>query len=426
MLRFSWEPTYIITEMHILTSSGAFWRGMAASSFAAACLLTMGIDYLVGNVAPLSKMTTYGLHRSEPYLASESYRQLKAAPDVVLIGSSLMLAPVLQSDANRLGQPLDRKRYRKSVVLEELLAQSGLQNCTVFNFAVGGCMFSDAYYIARRVLADKPPSVIIYGIAPRDVQDTNVPGIESTETFRCLAQPDDALAARNLSSATRAGETPFLKRMDLVLGRASSLWRYRADLNPYAQLRIKRLMEKTLPWVAFMKKAPCGAWMEIKGFKFMEEMFDEPVCRPGTELEHKDKVATAEEYRQRYNPLREPVILEQTEYLDKLAALCESKHVQLIVVNMPLSQTNQSLMPSGFYSRFKQETRTICAKHSADYVDWSESPWTQREDHFIDGVHVSSQDSKAFLQDLSKVLTSPRATASLKQRLASSPSGSLQ
>lgn len=126
MLRFSWEPTYIITEMHILTSSGAFWRGMAASSFAAACVLTMGIDYLVGNVAPLSKMTTYGLHRSEPYLASESYRQLKAAPDVVLIGSSLMLAPVLQSEANRLGQPLDRKRYRKSVVLEELLAQSGL------------------------------------------------------------------------------------------------------------------------------------------------------------------------------------------------------------------------------------------------------------------------------------------------------------
>lgn len=79
-----------------------------------------------------------------------------------------------------------------------------------------------------------------------------MPGIECTETFRCLAQPDDALAARNLSSATRPGETPFLKRMDLVLGRASSLWRYRADLNPYAQLRIKRLMEKTLPWVAFM------------------------------------------------------------------------------------------------------------------------------------------------------------------------------
>lgn len=410
--------------MHILTSSGAFWRGMAASSFAAACLVTGSIDYLVGNVAPLSKMTTYGLHRSEPYLAAEAYRQLKASPDVVLIGSSLMLAPVLQSEANRLGQPLDRKRYRKSLVLEECLSSAGLQHCTVFNFAVGGCMFSDAYYIARRVLADKAPSVIIYGIAPRDVQDTNVPGIDCTETFRCLSVPEDALLARNISTASRPGEAPFFKRVDLVLGRASSLWRYRADLNPYAQLRIKRLMEKTLPWVAFMKKAPCGVWMEIKGFKFIEEMFDEPLCRPGTELEHKSKVATAEEYQKRYNPLHMPAIEEQTAYLDKLATLCDSKHVQLIVVNMPLSQTNQKLMPAGFYSRFKKETRAICEKHNAEYVDWSQSRWAQREDLFIDGVHVSSPASKEFLCDLSKLLAT-RAAASLKQRLAAG-SGAVQ
>lgn len=401
--------------MHVSTSVRSFLRGLAASSFFAACLAACSIDYLVGNVLPLSKMTTYGLHRSEPYLAAEAYRKLKQAPDVVLVGSSLLLAPVMQSETMRQGKALDRKRYRRSTVMEEALRRTQLTDGRVFNFAVGGCMFSDAYLITRRVLEQKAPPVIILGIAPRDAQDSNVPGVEITETFKCLSEPEDALTARQIT-----GRDALVSRVDLLLASSSNLWRYRGAIVPYAQLRMKKLMEKTLPWVAFVKRVPTG-WIEVKGFKFMEEIFAEPIAYPGMELEHKSRAETNVEYAKRYNPVCQPMVDEQIAYLDKLAQLCQRRNTQLIVVNMPLSRTNQKLMTDGFYDNFTATARKICRQRNAEFVDWSRSKWTDNESHFADGVHLSAAVSEEFVNDLAQLLRAPRVAASLKHRIASSP-----
>lgn len=396
--------------MHVSTSVSGLLRGLAASSFVAACFAAWAVDSLVGNVLPLSKMTTYGLHRSEPYLAAEAYRRLRQAPDVVLLGSSLLLAPVLQCETSRLGRPLDRKRYRQSVVLEECLQGANLGG-RVFNFAVGGCMMSDAYFIGRRVIAHNAPPVIVYAIAPRDVQDSNVRGIEITQTYKCLAEPEDALSARNIT-----GIDPFFSRVEMVMGRVSHLWRYRADIQPYAQLRLKKLMEKTLPWVAFVKKVPTG-WAEVKGYKFMEETFDEPSAYPGVALEHETREKTSEEYSKRYNPVCEPIVDEQFGYLDKLARLCNDRQVQLIVVNMPLSPGNQKLMKPGFYDSFITRAAGICTKRDAQFVDWSKGKWVD-ESFFVDGVHLSCAVSKDFVGDLAALLKSPRVAATLNKRVA--------
>lgn len=372
------------------------WGGLLCSSFLSACLAFAAVDSWVGTGTPLQKIPTAGLHRTEVARAAQEFAKLKEAPSVVLLGSSLMVAPVIQADANVLHAPLERNRHRRSYVLESAIAPGNAQK--VFNFAVAGCMVSDAYFIARSIVQKKPPQTIIYGIAPRDFVDNIVPGIDATEVFRYLARPEDLICSADIA------DDSLFRRVDLMASRLSAIYRVRADLVPYANLRFKKLMEKTLPWVAFGKLTPCGVWMEIKGYKFPEEYLTEQIAYPDKEVAHISVSDTTQEYRCRYNPIREKRVREQMQFLDKLAMLCAWNHIRLVVVNMPLSNINRTILPQGFEQKFASDVQATCGKHDVQFVDWSHSDIAHEDSSFIDGVHLTSNKSIGFVRKLAELV----------------------
>ena len=90
-------------------------------------------------------------------------------PDVVLLGSSLIMSPVWTADFHRFGFPAvqDFYRHHHYKMLEQALTAKGESTKQVFSFAVPGAMVSDMYLVVDKLLkGDKAPPVVVYGVAP--------------------------------------------------------------------------------------------------------------------------------------------------------------------------------------------------------------------------------------------------------------------
>ena len=94
------------------------------------------------------------------------------APDVVFLGSSLMLVPLDGVDADYMRKDIDAARHHQSLFFENHFKKYTGKEVSSFNFALPGEMPSDAYLITRFLLeGKKAPKVLVYGVGPRDFMD---------------------------------------------------------------------------------------------------------------------------------------------------------------------------------------------------------------------------------------------------------------
>ncbi len=362
------------------------------SAALAAFVIAAGLNVWIAAAHPLSNWPTANLDTSEAARAVAAWHREKATPEIVLLGSSLVVAPVMQAEANYLGNPIERMFNRRSTFLEKQVSDQK-RRPHVFCFAIGGEMVSDAYLLAKNVLQQRPPAAIIFGIAPRDVQDSLLPGIQSSETYKTTASLSDSI------SLLRSHELSFEQGGDLLLSQLVPLWNYRSDFRTYALLRAKKTITAMLPWVVLDRYDAYGNLGPRRIGQFPEEVKGVVLVRPGEAMPHANLEKTRHEYIARYNPLNFEAMDQQFEYLDKLLSLCRQRHINIVMVNMPLSQDNLALMPKGLYTYFWNRVRSECAANNVSLIDMCKAPLT-RNDLYADGVHIDSGFSQQFLTDV--------------------------
>jgi hypothetical protein len=313
----------------------------------------------------------------------------RRAPRICLLGSSLVLAPALQAEANYLHVPIQRLNDRRSHYLEAQFNDSASKP-NIFCLAIGGSMISDAYLLVKHVLTgNRQPDAIVFGVAPRDFQDNLCPAVQATETFKKLASPADVLDV----FATQ--KPSFESGFDLLMSEFVPLWKYHTDIRTFALLRTKKTMEACMPWVVFDKY---GETLELKPRRhgvYPEETHGTPMVLPHVAMNHTSVDATRDEYRQRYNPLNPQFIEQEFGYLNKLLSLCHQRNIRILVVNMPLSKDNLALLPSGFYQDYLQRLAQTCSQHQAELVNMCNAD-TTRNELFADGVHLDTDRSEEF------------------------------
>ncbi|MFN8550619.1 MAG: hypothetical protein U0103_03945 [Candidatus Obscuribacterales bacterium] len=153
------------------------------------------------------------------WAVSDFHRQPQT-PDIVLLGSSLMLEALNTGDATYLHKAQNVSLHHTSSCLQDdLQAKLGYKPHT-FSFAIAGQMASDAYAIASTLLRGKDkPTTIVYGIAPRDFMDNTLTNVTTTETFRYLARVGD------LSKTFAAAKPSFFEVMDRGLENISFIYK---------------------------------------------------------------------------------------------------------------------------------------------------------------------------------------------------------
>lgn len=379
------------------------------NAFACALLVLLAVNLWLSLTHPLHHLPTATLERGEAYNATQSFQNMLGAPDVVLLGSSLVTAPIMQSEADYLDKPIARMSHRRSTVLQNLLTSRVARPVSVFCLAIGGEMVSDAYLITKHLLcSDKQPKTIVYGIGPRDFQDNLMPGVDSSETFQVLADLSD------LPELLKAKNITVDRKVNVVLQRISPLWRYHSDIATYLTLRMKKLMETCLPYVVFDKYDNQHQLKPRKRGQFPEEAKGEPKAFPGIALDHLNAEQTHNEYLWRYNPLSLVQLKTQCQYLDRFLSLCHLRGITVVMVNMPLSHDNLGIMPNGLYRLYMESLQESCRKYSVSLLDLNQEPWNKSQ-NFVDTVHLTPEISSDFLLNLSDRLSQTQAAVALKK-----------
>ncbi|MCC7530340.1 MAG: hypothetical protein IT342_17580 [Candidatus Melainabacteria bacterium] len=342
-------------------------------------------------------------NRSLIWYSVNAFANEQTAPDIALLGSSLMMTAHHAGDATKINAMQNEVSHFHSSCLENFLAGKIGHKPTSFSFAIAGQMASDAYLITRSLLAGKKqPKVIIYGIAPRDLIDNTLPSPASTETFKFLSRNSDfsdiALSARySLNEYLQFGLEKAFYTLSHKANLVAMQHRCAYSVAPYGMNAIT-VNELTAPF-----KLRQIARRELPDDNGANELRVGPYgaeCEPFRD--------NTDEYRQRYACIKNKTYVSQLSYLEDLMKLTREKGIQLAVVNMPLTTSNVSLMPKGFYDRYKNTLSGLAAANGASFLDLNRADVFDQK-HFADTVHLNGLGGVEFFKLLSNELALNRS-----------------
>ncbi len=371
-------------------------KGMVHSRFLVALLL-----FWLLNVSLAVTGTGFGASADFPVLSwtgwtIKQFLSQKERPNIVFLGSSLVLVPLDGVDADYLNRKVDGSQHHHSAYFEDHWRTLTGNTARTYTFALPGEMPSDAYLIVKNLLTgNKQPDVIVYGVGPRDFLDNLLPSPSATDPFRYLSRfgPVAPIASRVMSD--------WKERLDFELGRVFSLYGNRENLSAAGSHFTSWCLAfgvARVPEISFDDKHvllpeyhPCEVG---KGQAFF---------RPTTASERGKFADNLAEYKKRYAELKWNTYLTQMEFFGDTLSEARSRGIKTVVVAMPITDLNRSLLSERSWSAYRNGVLAMAKQKGATVVDLSESPLFGRAD-FMDTVHLHSGGGKRWLDVISDAM----------------------
>lgn len=319
-------------------------------------------------------------------LTVNGFKALKERPTVVLLGSSLVMHPFWSMDAQ-----LDKKiddifHHHNSVTFARELEANGCSKQNVYSFAVFGEMASDGFIYANDFLkGEKKPDVVVLGMAPRDFSDAYLTAPIATFTFKKV------VGLNNFARYADAYLPGWQDKADFIATHAcyfyGKRWRLQHELEKGLSkaYRFFHIDIATKPAADAAKPASQAGYMSAA-------MVDERWSN------------SAKEYRARYRDIENKDLTVQMGFLQKTLAICKERGIKVVLVNMPLSDTNRELLPSSFYSDFRHRLGTLAEQSgNAQYVDLGDASEFNHND-FWDTAHLNMNGGHKLLAHITPVV----------------------
>jgi hypothetical protein len=381
---------------------------LSTALVAASLLLATDAFYSLAHTS--NKEDRFRLDSCDVLNVLKAYRDEAKTPDVALLGSSLIEVPSIEAAAIAANKPVDRLTHHRCDYLEKELGNQLGTKPTVVSLAVGGEMVSDAFLLAKRLFVGaRAPRAIIYGIGPRDFQDNLMPGINSSDTFKLLSAIDD------VPDLWQAKQLSPESKLALTIENLSGLCGNRSQLASATNQSITNTMAPLFPQMkkswseAPTKTALSGARAKTTNI----QTFIGGMISPGEAVWHPDDEYMLQNYLSRYNPVAPEQIKTQLSYFERLIRLCRERKTPLMIVNMPLGETNRKVMAPGFYEKYLSDTQKICREQGVPYVDLNIASLNSKE-NFLDTVHLNPTGSAKFFSTMSKIID-PAVVVALTQ-----------
>ncbi len=322
-----------------------------------------------------SQYTSWKLHSAVKLPAQ--FKKTDRTADIVILGSSLMLAPAVRCDEEyhkRASRHDDW--YKKNVIhqnvradfLEHLIQRNFNQDKTVLNLAVSAGMISDAALILEKYLAaGNRPEVIVLGIAPRDFLDRSRPTPSQTPTFRLIADASNLLAC----------ESP-VKAIDFLFQCAIHTYRNREGYQQHFSRILLRASGR--------ERLACDS-----GF-----------VPPAT-----DCASALNSYRSMYLPVDWNSFQTQERYLAQLLKLTRERGIKTILVDMPVSQPYGDIFPQATVARYHATLKELATKYDAALLQPDRYSQYQSDD-FEDLLHLNARGGRKLFGSIAQAVGSER------------------
>lgn len=372
------EGTQQVLKLGGITRSSFVYSLIAYLAILSACTWLIPKGYGPAEVLP-------GALTAKPYiLRIEKFLYSDDNPEIVLLGSSLVLKPSLECDRAFEGLVLPenlvearriKQKYTKSAHLQRMLQTQVEGKFDLINLGVPSCMVGD-YYLTLKKLKDfgKRPQLIVLGLAPREFLDNSYPDPKQTASYELMSQ---------LSPVHDWARHP-LSAVDYVV----------QLLPPFALLN------------------EIGDSVKVKAFSFryaIEQKGSEPVhalvatCRQmllnSLPRQMQNQVRQTHEkpyrymdmaaYNWSYNPPNLHHMRRQIRFLDLFVELASKWNLPVVLVDMPITAENQALIEPETLSFYKTVLREIAEKYKVTLVDANNLSGCTSAD-FLDSVHLNA------------------------------------
>jgi hypothetical protein len=345
--------------------------------------------------------TTWALH--------DFLRVNEGAPDVVFLGSSLMLTPINMADAQALHTTFDGALHHESNWFEAVVKDKTGSDINTFNFALPGEMPSDAFLIEKDVLkAEKTPKVIIYGVGPRDFMDNLLASPSSTDPYHWLAKLDSS------DSEWEFCGQDWYQKLNCAIANAFMPNRLRLQLAEDVTARTATLVDAIVP-------APPGGYVftpqqkheMMPGFHSMDVVLGECLFEPRVDIHAGRFVNNLDEYRGRYAHPDWDKFQTQLTFLAKALNLANQRHIQFVLVAMPITDVNRGLISDQAWGAYKNGLGALARSKNVVYLDLNKSTDFTEFD-FGDTVHLNALGGIKIVKQLAELtVADPRLSEAL-------------
>jgi hypothetical protein len=371
-------------------------------------------------------------------------------PDMLIVGSSLVLVPAVRCDdaMNHIRTRYDgwyyRNRiqeYNRSEYLQKSLSRALGQSVEIANLGVVGSMMSDHYLIFKKaVAAGKTPKLVICAVAPRDFMDNCRAEVEQTPTYKVLADVtsiNDILESQSGSgNATNNASKNLPQKIAQKIDRlgdfaASKIWHYFGSRGDYRDFLVAMTATATgRPMSLYMANVMNEEKLAGK-HKDKEETQAQAALDPDQDmggvgvltnskpkyLHGPNVLSDIPLYKTRvYSPFNPVLYNQQMRYLEKLLALAQTKQIPLLLVNMPITDENISLLPKERWQNYRKQLADLATNYGATFIDPKESANYLTTD-FEDSCHMDTKAGFKFYDQLVRDIVKNQAlNASLCSR----------
>ncbi len=375
------------------------------SSFAFAVLLYWLVNYAAWvNGFGQTEATKFPEKNWTSWAIGDFLKQ-KKSPDLVFLGSSLMLVPLAGCDADYTHKRIDGSQHHKSLYFEDVFSRKSGKAISTFNFALPGEMPSDADLITQFLLRhEKAPKIIVYGVGPRDFLDNLLPSPSATDPFHSLSR---------LGSVEEQASLFFpdwKERLNYELSKSVYLYGLKQDITCKANQLATSKAEKYIPLPQTEKR-----------FSIFDRRALMPEYRPGElnvgeaffrphELGEREAFAdNLIEYRKRYKSLKWDTYITQMRSFTDLMNVARARGIHVVVMAMPITDINRSLLTKQAWDVYRTGVRSFALSKGATFIDLDASKKFALSD-FMDTVHLHTGGGRKMLDCLADTLSADRPT----------------
>ena len=320
---------------------------------------------------------------------------------IAVLGSSQMNAPAWAADATLLQRGVDCLLHRQILTLGQEIERclGAERRLAVANCAVQGGMASDYYMIERCLLRDERcPRLVVIGVSPRDFIDNKLPCASSTEVFRYFSRfvdPGELAALAYTDPLGRLFGWLEWNLNELPLRRLNAVVQSRlSDGNGELQNRrgINRPNNELLSAIYNdQQKVRVGQLVVPAN---MSPVFVDNSC----------------EYTGRYRNPSPPSLPIQYAFFDQLLADLHDKGIAVLVVGMPTTKRNRTLLPAAFWTSYENRLQQMCSAKGASFVDLSGSVDFLQAD-YVDTVHLNDKGGRKLFVKIAELIASDQRLA---------------
>lgn len=399
------------TETTIPESLGAAAPRAVSSATVWGAVIFAVVNLMLLLCRPLSHIDPESLPSAHTWVwwAAREYQSEPKAPEIVILGASLLMHPISRLDADYLNRDVDYVHHHRSEYLADALQKAtGNKISRCFNFALPGAMMSDDYMVLRAMLSGKrKPSAVILGLGVRDFSDSLVSCPAATPPFRYLKR------YANIDDLVDLVMPQMWQRFDYWLGKAVYAHGKKLDAQVAmceatrsglgkrfaAALPPSRLVEADPE-----RNAPGNMRAEVEEGWF--------VVRAHQQLLFEDNTR---EYKRRFRSPNTSMFDIQEKFLEKFMADCRRNDIRVLLVNIPVTPANRALVPAGNYERFVRLIHDTAARWNTCCVDLGDDTDFVAAD-FYDTCHMNASGGRKFLDKIVQAITGDLPTMSALQQ----------